>query len=872
MSLSPGSKLAHYEIVEPIGKGGMGEVYRAKDTKLGRDVAIKVLPEEFSRDKERLARFKREAKVLASLNHPNIASIYGLEQSKGTHYLVLELVEGVTLAERIARGPIPFEEARDIAIKIAEALAEAHERGIVHRDLKPANIKLTSDGKVKVLDFGLAKALVKETPELDSSMSPTLTRDATRIGVILGTAAYMSPEQAKAKPVDRRTDIFAFGAVVYEMLTAKKAFTGENISDVLAAVIKSEPQWDALPASTPPRIHDLVRKCLRKVTGRRLQHIGDARVELEDSETSEVEVVRKKTSSRRPMAIGFSAGMITALVLFWTVGDRLVAPPPSADSVLRQLTANPIENTVLSAAISPDGKYLAFADLSGLTVRLMETGETHPVPLPQDLIINAVDWFPDGTTLLLEDDTGLWKTSIFGGTPRRLARSAYRATVSSSGSIAYLSSKESPSRQIFVTGPDGENPHAVVDSADGESFWELAWSPDGQWLLFGTWKMEASGVRSIQGMRIETGQRKVVVEDARLAQNWRGVLPFLWTPDGRLVYARREQSPNELSSNLWSISIDADATVRGEPSRLTQLTGVNFVDLSRTANGAQLAFLSERNQSDVYVGELPDAINASRRLTLDERDDYPVGWLASDRAVVFATNRTGSWSFFRLETDGTTPSLIASGSDEQGKSEVSTDGRWVFHLTNGEWNGVPVDGGPGERLALGNEIQCNVGATQRCLLGERDQATSEYVFYALDPIEGKQDEVARIEDIPPFINWDVSPDGKSVAVVHLNGRIRVVSLVTQNERELAVDGWSFGEFVAFAADGRSVFVDGSPSGARAIYRKSLLRVSLDASPEVEELRQRRNVWHVRPEASPDGRYLAFAAMTFSANVWMIEDF
>ncbi len=219
MSLEAGQKLAHYEILEPIGKGGMGEVYRAKDSKLGRDVAIKVLREEFAENEERLARFKREAKVLAALNHPGIAAIHGLEESDGTHYLVLELVPGETLAERISRGPIPVEEAIEIASKIAEALEEAHEHGIVHRDLKPANIKQTEDGKIKVLDFGLAKAFVDETRDADSSMSPTLTRDATRVGVILGTASFMSPEQAKGNRVDKRTEIFAFGAVLYELLT-----------------------------------------------------------------------------------------------------------------------------------------------------------------------------------------------------------------------------------------------------------------------------------------------------------------------------------------------------------------------------------------------------------------------------------------------------------------------------------------------------------------------------------------------------------------------------------------------------------------------------------------------------------------------------
>ncbi len=243
MPLASGTRLAHYEIVEAIGKGGMGEVYRARDTKLDRDVAIKVLPDEFAKDKERLARFEREAKLLASLNHPNIASIYGLEESDGVKALVLELVEGPTLAERIAEGPIPIEEAVAIAKQIAEALEAGHEAGVIHRDLKPANVKVREDGTIKVLDYGLAKALEGDSPSgTDSqlSQSPTLTRHGTQVGVILGTAAYMSPEQAKGKRVDRRTDIFAFGSVLFEMLTGQRAFAGEDVSDTLAAVLRAE--------------------------------------------------------------------------------------------------------------------------------------------------------------------------------------------------------------------------------------------------------------------------------------------------------------------------------------------------------------------------------------------------------------------------------------------------------------------------------------------------------------------------------------------------------------------------------------------------------------------------------------------------------
>ena len=276
--ITTGTKLGAYEILSAIGAGGMGEVYRARDSKLDRDVAIKVLPEAFARDAERMARFQREAKVLASLDHPNIASIYGLEDSDGTRALVMQLVEGPTLADRIRVGPIPVDEAIRIARQIADALEYAHERGIIHRDLKPANVKITNDDAVKVLDFGLAKALEGDPSSFDISTSPTISRLATMQGVLLGTAAYMSPEQAKAKTVDRRADIWAFGCVLYEMLTGKMAFHGEAVTDTLASVIKEEPDWSQLPSATPPHVRVLLRRCLQKDVRQRLRDIGDARI------------------------------------------------------------------------------------------------------------------------------------------------------------------------------------------------------------------------------------------------------------------------------------------------------------------------------------------------------------------------------------------------------------------------------------------------------------------------------------------------------------------------------------------------------------------------------------------------------------------
>ncbi len=281
-----GQTLSHYRITAALGAGGMGEVYRATDTKLGREVAIKTLPPEVTGDAERLARFQREAHLLASLNHPNIAAIHGLEEADGKPFLVLELVEGEDLATRLKRGAIPVDEALGIAKQIAEGLEAAHEKGIVHRDLKPANVKLTPDGKVKVLDFGLAKAWAGDPvtgSSSDLSQSPTLARSGTQAGVILGTAAYMSPEQARGRPVDKRADIWAFGVVLFEMLTGQRLFSGDDVSDTLASILKDEPDWTLLPVDTPRKLSDLLHRCLRKDVRNRLHDIADARIEIEEA-------------------------------------------------------------------------------------------------------------------------------------------------------------------------------------------------------------------------------------------------------------------------------------------------------------------------------------------------------------------------------------------------------------------------------------------------------------------------------------------------------------------------------------------------------------------------------------------------------------
>ncbi len=383
MPLSPDTRLGPYVIAAPVGAGGMGEVYRARDTRLDRDVAIKVLPEQMARDKERILRFEREAKLLASLNHPHIAHIHGFEESDGKKFLVLEYVEGETLSQRLKRGPLPIEEALEVGKQIAEALEAAHEKGVVHRDLKPGNVMVRPDGTVKVLDFGLARAMADDASgAVTVGDSPTITANYTRPGVVLGTAAYMSPEQARGRPLDRRTDIWSFGCVLFECLTGIGPFAGETTTDVIAKIMERDPDYDALPARTPPRIRDLLRHCLEKQAKRRLRDIGDALLELDQA-------VAKREWSTAAVAVG-GRGKPSAswkLVLLIAVyagllfvanyagrlwGRRSVenAQPGTAASTqvpivvgLEQLTDSPGQQS--DPRLSPDGKMLLFVSRDG---------------------------------------------------------------------------------------------------------------------------------------------------------------------------------------------------------------------------------------------------------------------------------------------------------------------------------------------------------------------------------------------------------------------------------------------------------------------------------------------------------------------------
>jgi len=564
LALNPGSRLGPYEILSLLGAGGMGEVYRARDAGLNRDVALKVLPDLFAADPDRSARFKREAQVLASLNHPNIAHVYGLEQSDGVQALVMELVEGPTLADRIAQGPIPIDEALPIAKQIAEALEAAHEQGIIHRDLKPANIKVRPEGTVKVLDFGLARALEPTSSSgVDATASPTITSPAmmTGVGMLLGTAAYMSPEQARGKAVDKRSDIWAFGCVLYEMLTGRRAFAGDEVSDVMASVLAREPDWSVLPPGLSPVIGTYIKRCLHKD---RKQRIGDAqslRLALEGAfdiaaaQAVQSPVVAQPAWRRGlPVALAAVVAVLVTGLAAWSLWPT--AEPPKvnrfdyivpSDQGFRRM-GRPV------LAVSPDGRHFVYNTTKGLYLRTM--GELEAVLMSGTEKDAAGPFFsPDGQSVaywVLGNQ--LKRIPISGGAPIKIADATnpYGASWGADGTILF-----GQPTGIMRVSANGATPELVIPAKEGEQLDSPQLLPDGDSVLFTV--TTASGATrwdeaQIVVQSLSTGARTMVV---------RGGSDGRYLPTGHLVYA--------LEDRLLAVAFDAEShTVSGGAVPLVQ--------------------------------------------------------------------------------------------------------------------------------------------------------------------------------------------------------------------------------------------------------------------------------------------------------------
>ena len=678
-----GQSISHYKIISKLGEGGMGEVYRAIDTKLNRDVALKVLPEAFAADRERMARFSREAQVLASLNHPNIATIHGLEETDGKQALVLELVEGEDLSEPIKRGAIPLEESLKIALQMAGALEAAHENGIIHRDLKPANLKITPDGTVKVLDFGLAKAFEPPTGEPDLSQSPTRSLDAaaTEMGVVMGTAAYMSPGQARGKPVDKRTDIWAFGVVLYEMLTGKMAFQGEDLSLTLAAVMKENPNWEVLP-QTPRPIKNLLKCCLDRDQIHRLRDIGEARVAIQDyvgdPSAYELDVVAEQPPIplwRQPTAI---AAVALALVIGLSAAWLLKPAPPLPEPPLRKLTLEWGED-INRPVISPNGRHVAYlrgpGGLSGLWIRDLDREGPRQI-VPEGLVSRPF-WSADSRFIGFVLDEGLKKVSLHGGPAATLCRVSgpmRGATWSPDGaSIVFVALSTTPG--LYEVPAQGGEPKLLFEPEE-DRYWDPHFLPspsDGRKLLY---VVGSSGQRhQIVAHDLETGQKELLTSglDPFFAATghilYRSVdLSSVWAVPFSIetLQATGEPFPVRENASHHSVSRDGTLVYLGGGYNVQQLvwrdrTGSKLEAIGQpqqrirspalSPDGSRVAVQGmENGNSDVWVHDIVRGLKT--RVTADPaREDRP-NWLPSGDEISFASSRNGPVDIFVKSADG----------------------------------------------------------------------------------------------------------------------------------------------------------------------------------------------------------------------------
>jgi eukaryotic-like serine/threonine-protein kinase len=695
MPLPSGSKLGTYEVLSPLGAGGMGEVYRAKDPKLNRDVALKVLPESFTHDIARVARFRREAQLLASLNHPHIGGIYGLEDAHGVTALVLELVEGPTLADRIAQGPIPLDEALSIAKQIAEALKAAHEQGIIHRDLKPANIKVRPDGTVKVLDFGLAKA-TSPWASLDGVLqSPTITAPAmTEVGVILGTAAYMSPEQAAGTSADKRSDIWSFGVVLLEMLTGKPVFTGETLSHVLASVLRTEPDWAALPANTPASIRRLLRRCIDKDRRRRLDSAAAAGLELDDALTTPVAEAQPAQAARRvtPVTIASVLGaVVMAMLALWA----FTRPVPPAAGPLMRFTITPsaalplrlsLQGAARDFAVAPDGSFLVYraGNKGQLVVRWLDRLDASPLPGVTGAVMPFVSadshWIG-----FVEDDLTLKKVAVTGGSPVTLARLPVWPRGASwvddaliiGTTTGLLRVPAGGGEPTVLTTPDrarGEEGHvlpsalpggravlftigaaepenaqvAMLDLQTGQHTTLLHGGRDAQYVASGHLVYLAG--RAMSAVRFDLSRRSVVGDPVRvidgMADAPTGALNVAVTQTGMLVFLPAGSDAVTLRSLVW-VDRQGHETPIPAPPRPYQSARLS-------PDGTRVAVNIRDQENDIWVWTF--AGETLTRVTFDPGLDLAPVWMPDGRRIVFTSALAGQGaaaSLFLTAADGT---------------------------------------------------------------------------------------------------------------------------------------------------------------------------------------------------------------------------
>jgi Tol biopolymer transport system component len=725
MPIEAGQQLLQYRLIEKIGEGGMGVVWKALDNHLDREVAVKILPDLFADDTERLVRFEREAKLLASLNHPNIAAVHGLDKDRGVHFLVMELVAGEDLAQRLERGPLAVEEALRIGLQVAEALEAAHEKGVIHRDLKPANVQLTPGGDAKVLDFGLAKAFDVAGSSADASMSPTLTSAGTMAGAILGTAAYMSPEQAHGRTVDAKADIWSFGCVLYELLSGKRAFSGESISDTLASVLKLDPDHDALPDDVPRRVRRLLVRCLTKSPRQRLQVIGEARIALkaciagapDELEAAAAAEVGPAGHGRTALWV---AGLVATAVVALTAGWLLRDEP---ELRLRKLPVRTPGGTELNynaapLAVSPYGRRIAFITESKLWIRDLERLEAIEIPGTEGA--GAPFWSPDGSFVGFGQGSKILKVPATGGPPVMIA--TLEEPIERAAGFAWLSGDRivfCQGDKILEVSADGGDARTIHE-ADSETmlhFHDLGPLPDGSGVLYmlhtktgrdtlavlsgGAQKIifRAEGHESLQPVYSTSGHilyeragssrgiwalpfslEKLEVTGEPFLVAAEGSLPSVsW--DGTLAYVQGSSQRTELA---W---FDSTGTALGGFGELTWIWP--FPEISPDGSRVAVSAAADEKNWDVWIHDLKRG--SWTRTTFAEGEQGSIAWTHDGKHVVHLSGPGAG--LYRLEivpADASGEPRVLWDADECRPADdwesphVSPDGRWLAYTAGGE--------------------------------------------------------------------------------------------------------------------------------------------------------------------------------------------
>ncbi len=839
MPLLAGDRLGLYEIIAPIGAGGMGEVYRARDTKLKREVALKVLPESFASDPERMARFQREAEVLASLNHPHIAQIYGVEERA----LAMELVEGEML-----QGPLPMETALSYARQIADALEAAHEKGIIHRDLKPANIMITPAGVVKVLDFGLAAIAQPSAGEASNpANSPTLTISPTRAGMIMGTAAYMSPEQARGKPVDRRSDIFAFGVVLYEMLTGKQAFAAETVPDTLAAVLTKEPALGQLPASTPPGILLLVERCLQKDVRKRLQAIGDARIEIDESLAGKDSrqppplpegKVHARSLSRWSTIVILASAAVLAVVLSYLWWTRPVPSPKVLGST--QITRDGLQKTspFNFQSLWTDGSRLYFNEGANGSWGIAQVSALGGETLPFSTSISTpilLSMAPNRSELLVQSLTSnavltsLWAVPILGGTPRRIGdlRANDGAFSPDGQHMVYIVSSD-----IYQANLDGTGSRKLV-TVSGVAFYPR-FSPDGSILRFTVLDSKTNSV-SIWEIRSDGTGLHPILPDWNKPHN---ELCGSWTPDGR-YYIFEAVRGGTGNSNLWALR-EKGGLLEGPSREPIQLTSgpFDFHMAVPDPNGHQLYVIGVQQRGELVRY---DAKSQQFQPFLSAIGADQLDFSADGKWVTYTLYPEGS--LWRSKLDGSERLQLTFPPAQAIAPRWSPDGKRIafsIKVAGKPINiySLSVDGGAPEQLTTGGQVDINPSWSadgESLAFGEDPSSEGRSSTLGIKILNLKTRQVSIVPGSEGLWRPTFSPDGRHIAALAADSQaITLFDVATRKWTELARTAVNS---PTWSRDGQYIFFDSYPTRDAAIFRLRINDHKLERVTNLEGLRR-----------------------------------